>query len=38
MRAMTYQGAHKVQVESARPASEVAHAIREAGFTPEAVA
>ena len=30
--------AHKVQVESARPASEVAHAIREAGFTPEAVA
>jgi copper chaperone len=30
--------AHKVQVESARPAGEVAAAIREAGFTPEPLA
>jgi copper chaperone len=30
--------AHKVKVESARPAGEVAAAIREAGFTPEPLA
>ena len=30
--------AHKVQVESARPAADLAAAIRDAGFTPEPLA